>query len=435
MKPANQLNQSKKLNSRLNVGVFISIGGAVLALILTFLMSVSTFGFTAKALVFVIITVGYIICITLFHFFQPNPTETLLPETEKINTESIPESIFSPEIEEKLIALEEANTIFGASLKPSDMFRLVANRINEMIQFTTAVIFLADSKSEKLKAVYSFGEDSTHFLEMKMSNQTGLVGKTFQNQQAQFDEDLQAEKMLVPIEKVESLQSGIACPLLSEAQSYGVLALYSDVEQNYDAKTIKLISAIGERISPLFLNSINFERSLNNALVDALTNLPNERALFFILENQIAESQRLRKSRPLTVLSLDIHQFTELNKSYGHATGDQILSFVAKNIKGQLRQMDFLARVVGDEFLAVLPTSSEKNTEMIIERISKTFETKPFIIDPTEKIYIKLNYGLAEFLEDGETANDLLKIAKVKKQEAKSPIKSTILWFPKEHLN
>ena len=97
--------------------------------------------------------------------------------------------------------------------------------------------------------------------------------------------------------------------------------------------------------------------------------------------------------------------------------------------------MDFLARVVGDEFLAVLPTSSEKNTEMIIERISKTFENTPFIIDPTEKIFVKLNYGLAEFLEDGETANDLLKIAKVKKQEAKSPIKSTILWFPKEHLN
>ena len=435
MEPAENLNQPPKQNYQQNFGVIISTLGTVLALITTFLVSVSSLGFTAKAIVFLAITVVYVICIGAFHFRQTNPTKTLLPEVEKKYPESSSENVFSPEIEEKLSALEEANTIFGASLKPADMFRLVANRINEIVQFTTAVIFLVDKDEEKLNAIYAFGEDSTQFLELKMPKNSGLVGKTFQNQHPQFDEDLQNEKMSVPIEMVENLQSGVACPLTNGSQSYGVLALYSDVEQNYDAKTVKLISAIGERISPLFLNSINFERSLNNALVDSLTNLPNERALFFILENQIAESQRLRELRPLTVLSIDIQQFAELNKNYGHSTGDQILSFVAKNIKEQLRQMDFLARVVGDEFLAVLPTSSEKTTAMIIERISKTFENNPFVIYQNEKVFVRLNYGLAEFLEDGETANDLLKIAKVKKQESKSPNKSTILWFPKEHIN
>jgi diguanylate cyclase (GGDEF)-like protein len=222
---------------------------------------------------------------------------------------------------------------------------------------------------------------------------------------------------------------------LKDGESYGVLVLYSDYVEIYDEKSVKLMNAIGTRISPLFVNSITFEKSLNNAMIDSLTKLPNERALFFVLENQIAESQRLREQRPLTILSIDVQGFSDLNKNYGHILGDRILSFVADNIKIQLRQMDFLSRINGDDFLAVLPTSSQETTEIIVERIEKNFETKPFVFDDGGNIFIKLHFGSAVFLTDGETSDDLLKIAKLRKQEAKSPIKTTVLWFPKELVN
>ena len=121
------------------------------------------------------------------------------------------------------------------------------------------------------------------------------------------------------------------------------------------------------------MSSMSFERSLTNALTDTLTNLPNERAFYLVLENQIAESQRNRDERPLTILTVDIKNFTELNQNFGHAAGDQILAFAANLIKAQLRQMDFLARSQNDEFLAVLPTASDEIAMEIIERIEKAF--------------------------------------------------------------
>lgn len=435
MQAKDEPNPEKKLNGRAQFGFLLTIIVSISALIITFSIAVSGLDFIVKALIFLTIILAYVVCIAAVYLSQNRQTSTVKPEAENNYSKLVVENVFSPEIEEKLLALEEANTIFGASLKPSDMFRLVSNRINEIVPFKTSVIFLADDRAEKLKAVYSFGKDSSYFTEAEVLAKTGLVGQTFRETRTQLAESLAIEKNMLPVEIVEDLRSGIACPLTSDERNYGVLALYSDSNEAYDARSVRLLDAVAVRLSPLFLNSIAFERSLNNAMIDALTDLPNERALFFILENQIAESQRLREQRPLTVLSIDVREFNELNKTYGHATGDHILGFVAKNIKAQLRQMDFLARVRDDEFLAVLPTSSEETTAMIVERIQRTFEINAFKITDDEKISIKLHFGHASFITDGETTDDLLKIARIRRQEAKSPIKSTVLWFPKEYSN
>nr|HMS41193.1 GGDEF domain-containing protein [Pyrinomonadaceae bacterium] len=193
--------------------------------------------------------------------------------------------------------------------------------------------------------------------------------------------------------------------------------------------------AVGERVAPLILNALAFERNLFNALTDTLTSLPNERAFFLILENQIAESQRKREERPLSLLSIDISDFNELNQQYGHATGDKILAFTADIIKRQLRKMDFLARSGNDEFLAVLPTANENTTLEIIERLERTFQTAPFEISEGKKQFLKLNIGAAIVFKHGDTAAELLQNARLKKITAKAGHEAKIIWFPKEFIN
>jgi diguanylate cyclase (GGDEF)-like protein len=175
---------------------------------------------------------------------------------------------------------------------------------------------------------------------------------------------------------------------------------------------------------------------LTNALTDALTSLPNERAFFLVLENQIAEAQRFFEQRPLTILAIDIRSFAEHNRRFGHATGDRLLLFAADKIKSQLRQMDFLARSTGDEFIAVLPTASIETAREVIERVEKAFVASPFEISDEEKIHLQLSFGAAMFGRDGETANELLRRASLRKRQAKSQDKENkILWFPKEYVN
>jgi diguanylate cyclase (GGDEF)-like protein len=399
------------------------------ALFATFFISNIALRFETKAAFFSTIVFAYLLICVLFYLRQKQRSDISFFKARSSD------SVFNEEIENKLLALEEANHFFGASLKPADMFRLVSSRTGEIIPFTASALFWVDNERSSLKVISATGENAREFLGLEIDASKGLAGKTFQSREIERDENLVLEMGAVPTEALKDLKTAIALPLKNNnGDVFGVFALYGDEEGKFDSDSSNLLEAVGERIAPLLISSSAFERSISNALTDALTNLPNERAFYLILENQIAESQRRREDRPLTVLSVDIKNFARINKKFGHATGDRILAFSAAAIKNQLRKMDFLARGAGDEFLIVLPTASEMMTREIIERLNKTFMLNPFTVEP-EKIYIELNFGAATFWQDGETAQELLHTANIRKRQEKTGENSKILWFPKEFVN
>jgi GGDEF domain-containing protein len=90
---------------------------------------------------------------------------------------------------------------------------------------------------------------------------------------------------------------------------------------------------------------------------------------------------------------------------------------------------------MSDEFLAVLPTAAEKVALEIIERIERVLITTPFEISDKEYTNIQFNFGWATFWKDGETAQQLLQNALLRKQQSKSIEPSKVLWFPREYVN
>ena len=92
---------------------------------------------------------------------------------------------------------------------------------------------------------------------------------------------------------------------------------------------------------------------VQQALIDALTGIPNRKALLEQLHRTLA--QAAREQRPVGVLMLDIDRFKRVNDTWGHLAGDAVLAAVAQCLKGGLRAQDFLGRYGGEEFLVVLP--------------------------------------------------------------------------------
>ncbi len=101
---------------------------------------------------------------------------------------------------------------------------------------------------------------------------------------------------------------------------------------------------------------------------DALTSLPN-RILFADRLNQ-AMTQTRRRGEPLAVIYIDLDGFKSVNDNYGHEAGDQVLISVAQNMKQALRDGDTLARIGGDEFVAILlAIGTVKASRPILDRI------------------------------------------------------------------
>mgnify|MGYP000253559375 CR=1 FL=1 len=141
------------------------------------------------------------------------------------------------------------------------------------------------------------------------------------------------------------------------------------------------------------------------ALHDTLTGIPNRRYLQRIAERQIALSRR--NGRPFSVLHIDIDDFKMVNDRFGHKAGDQGLIFAARQVRDTLRSADFIARVGGDEFIALLPdTDSEDYLQSLIDRL-RTAVCSTFSCD-NHTLSMQISIGWATFPNDGENLEQLI---------------------------
>jgi len=338
-------------------------------------------------------------------------------------------------IDEHLKGIEEAGEVFSGSLKSGDVFRLVSSRASQVLPFTASALFVVDKTVRSFKTVHAQGENAERLTGIEIPLDAGLAGRCYESQMVQIDRGAIGLNETVPAEALSGFRSAAAIPLIRSGEVFAVLAIYSDSRVAFDGNAITTLEAIGERVTPLVLSSLSFERSLSNALTDPVTHLPNERAFHLILENQIAESQRNPGDRPLTILAIDIREFDQLNLKFGHVAGDRVLSLVANTVKSQLRQMDFFARAANDEFLAILPTANIAVAEEVISRINTSLFTTTFYVNDSESISPVLNFGIASFGVDGETSDLLILAARLRKEQSKASGPRNVLWFPKEAVN
>ena len=136
------------------------------------------------------------------------------------------------------------------------------------------------------------------------------------------------------------------------------------------------------------------ERQAHLALHDALTGLPNRRALEHQLEGALARSRRHRLLVAVGLLDLD--DFKPVNDRHGHAGGDQLLKEVAQRLRHGVRADDYVARLGGDEFVLVFEDiERSEDLGLLLDRV-QTVLAQPFAIDG-EALPLRVSLGVALF--------------------------------------
>lgn len=171
------------------------------------------------------------------------------------------------------------------------------------------------------------------------------------------------------------------------------------------------------------------ERLRHMATHDALTGLPNRSLLSDRIRMAIAHSRRTGKG--FAVLALDLDGFKKVNDALGHPVGDALLRVAAMRLSETLRDVDTLARVGGDEFVAVLPGAvSDAEIQIIGRRMISTMQL-PFEIQG-HTLYVGTSIGAAVFPDHGDSEVKLLAHADTAMYRAKETGKARCVVFSPE---
>lgn len=143
------------------------------------------------------------------------------------------------------------------------------------------------------------------------------------------------------------------------------------------------------------------------SLVDPLTDLFNRRYLDEIISKEASRANRYRSE--LTLMMVDVDDFKSVNTRSGHLFGDHVLTEVANVLKKTFRNSDTVVRYGGDEFLVILPETSEADAQRAVERLQSQVETwnqKPAI----QGYRMSVSCGLASFA-GGKGTHEVIEMA------------------------
>ena len=162
----------------------------------------------------------------------------------------------------------------------------------------------------------------------------------------------------------------------------------------------------------------NYERSLSLALTDSLTGLYNRRYAHAHISTTIQRSHE--DGRPIALLMVDIDFFKNINDTYGHGVGDEVLCQLSERIVHCVRSFDMVARMGGEEFVIVLPDAQPAVVMSVAERLRITVAERPFKVShEVGEINITISIGAAMMDPGKDTPESLLKKADDVLYEAK----------------
>jgi diguanylate cyclase (GGDEF)-like protein len=197
----------------------------------------------------------------------------------------------------------------------------------------------------------------------------------------------------------------ISYSLSHEGEQLGELVFrrnqrFSDEEQGH------LESLLSALLYPM-RNALLYRAATQSALRDPLTDTGNRIAMDQTLQREIEMSRR--HSHPLSLLMLDIDHFKQINDTYGHSAGDEVLKAVAASIKSQLRNVDMVFRFGGEEFMILLSNTSREAAAMVGERLRFAAQAQDYVAEG-KIIELTVSLGCSTLLP-GESAESLLRRA------------------------
>jgi diguanylate cyclase (GGDEF)-like protein len=207
------------------------------------------------------------------------------------------------------------------------------------------------------------------------------------------------------------LESIAIIPLVRQDRLIGSINLGSnDAARFTRSHATEFLAHLGVIAALCIENAVNQARLMRSGFTDFLTGWHNRRYLHARMKEELARAQR--RGATVSCLMVDLDHFKNVNDTYGHLVGDQVLREIAQRIDGQIRESDAAARFGGDEFAILMADTDAEQAQRLAQRILHAVCATPVSVNSssTQSVKVTLSIGIAA-IKPGRGDRDLKALA------------------------
>ena len=186
----------------------------------------------------------------------------------------------------EVITLYEIAQTIGGSLDLRDMFAVFSSRLQDIVRYTTCVLYLHKPNSIEVEAVHVSGRNADRFKGASIILGSGITGWVVSNRQPMYNCDPRLDFDAAQVEPDTTYRTAIAVPLLRGDEVLGALTLYSSDVVAYEPDHLRLVEAVAKLATDAIANALHHKKAETNSLTDPLTGLANARALRLRFEQE-----------------------------------------------------------------------------------------------------------------------------------------------------
>ncbi|HLF74112.1 MAG TPA: diguanylate cyclase, partial [Anaerolineales bacterium] len=203
----------------------------------------------------------------------------------------------------------------------------------------------------------------------------------------------------------DHIRSWLGVPLIVRDQLIGLLAIDSTEPHHFTSADIELASAFADHVAVAIENARLFNETQRLAITDGLTGLFNRRHFLELAGREFERARRYK--RYLSAMIFDIDRFKNINDTYGHQTGDEVLRALADLCRDKLREADTLGRYGGEEFVGLFIETDGESARKVADRLRGEVE-KMDINTGEGRLKITVSIGIAEQTENTPDVETLI---------------------------
>ena len=301
------------------------------------------------------------------------------------------------------------NTLATMAAGASDLESFVADAVGLLTRngiIDGAVVHLLEGKQLRLHVSHGVGTDKARLVDEQVQSRMGghAPDRAFSTADASA---LQ--------QKLEGVYPLVCVPLQGRSRMFGVMTVFAGTrhpltpaEAGVVASAANLVALGLENVHMLRANDEKQRELEHLAICDPLTGLYNRRFLDEYLRIHMAMARR--HNAPVSFIAIDLDDFKRINDTYGHDAGDRVLTQVGDSVRSQTRASDLPVRSGGEEFLVVMPDTSEAGALTFATRLQAELRRQSYDGLP-EDVRVTASFGVAVYPDDGESVPALLRAA------------------------